>query len=61
VCWPYTVSTLLLLGTVIVLPESRPDLGEGWPSRLVATPQTFLAIAVSRAYNVLCPLTELFC
>jgi hypothetical protein len=33
----FTVSTLLLLGTVILLPESRPDLGERWPSRLVAT------------------------
>ena len=25
------------LGTVIALPESRPDLGERWSSRLVAT------------------------
>jgi hypothetical protein len=25
------------LGTVIALAESQPDLGERWPSRLVAT------------------------
>jgi hypothetical protein len=33
----FTVSTLWLLGTVILLSESRSDLGERWPSRLVAT------------------------
>jgi hypothetical protein len=37
-CWPSTVSTLFCLGIVFALAESRPNPGERWPSRLVATP-----------------------
>jgi hypothetical protein len=49
-CWPSTVSTLLLLGTVILLPVSEPNLGQRWPSRLVAAYEARTREDVSAAF-----------